>query len=175
MMRFASVGCLVVASACLLNAQDRDRIPQTRPPGTALEANLDPLAPFGAADEAAVDEVSETESAEEALRSQYLEQVQRKAALMSEEQLREAVETAAREIRELEAHQQLSGAKRILEQLVRTHEGTEAAQAAARMLDTAEEPAPETNPLPDFAPATSSRTPDRKPGARKPADEFHPL
>lgn len=79
-----------------------------------------------------------TVPAAETLREQYLERQRAKAALMSEEQLQQALETTDTEIRELDAENKVMSAAEVLANVVANSEGTRAAHVAQRMLQVYE-------------------------------------
>ncbi len=74
----------------------------------------------------------------DSLRRQYLELQKRKAELMSEEQLQAALKTTDADILRLQAEKKLAQARQILQGIVGEYPNTEAANAAAKMLQSEE-------------------------------------
>jgi len=69
-----------------------------------------------------------------ALRRHYVERLKAKAELMSDEEIKAALETTDGEIRALEAESRLTDASEILTSIVKEYEGTNAAHFAKQML-----------------------------------------
>jgi hypothetical protein len=68
------------------------------------------------------------------LREQFIEQMRRKAELMTDAELKTAIDESSRDVREREAALRLAEIKRLLTDFVQEHEFTKAAQEAGRML-----------------------------------------
>lgn len=88
------------------------------------------------------------ESAPDPLREAYVEQQRAKAALMSDDELKKALESTASEIRVMQAKQKLDQTAAALRSIVKDFEGTPSAQLAKEMLKLHERgPVQDTRPL----------------------------
>jgi hypothetical protein len=129
MKRFWITVCLFSGGATLVYGQLREPVP------IAAVGNQ-PTDPVAAAEPATAEQRDAAQPAVEessGLRQQFVERMQRKAALMSEEELKAAISSTDIDIREREAAQRLLEIKTLLTEFASEYESTKAAQEARRM------------------------------------------